>query len=73
MLDILATLFWLASFAALASYLDIFSDYGRQLRVVDVVFAVCGKCRSAWRSGVAAAVFSALELLVDLEIGFYMC
>lgn len=61
-LDILATLLWLASFAALASYVDIFSDYGRQLRVVDVVFEVCGKCRSVWRSGVAATVFAAIEL-----------
>lgn len=30
--------------------------------MLDVVFAVCGKCRSAWRSSVAAAVFSAIEL-----------
>ena len=61
-LDLLAALFWLASFVALVSYLDVFSDYGRQLRVGDIVFVVCGKCRSSWRSGVAAVTFAAIEL-----------
>ena len=61
-LDLVAALFWLASFAALASYLDIFHEYGRNLRVANDAFKVCRKCRGAWRSAVAAAVFAVIEL-----------
>jgi hypothetical protein len=60
--DLVGSLFWLASFAALASYLDIFHEYGRSSRKVHEVFELCGKCRGAWRSGVAAAVFTVIEL-----------
>ncbi|KAF2441128.1 hypothetical protein P171DRAFT_524094 [Karstenula rhodostoma CBS 690.94] len=65
-LDLVASLLWLASFVALASYLDIFHEYGRALKVVDEVFEICGKCRGAWRSGVAAVVFAAIEFLLFL-------
>ncbi|KAK7184120.1 hypothetical protein DPSP01_001242 [Paraphaeosphaeria sporulosa] len=65
-LDLVASLFWLASFAALASYLDIFHEYGKALRVVDEVFQICSKCRGAWKSGVAAAVFVVIEFLLFL-------
>lgn len=61
-LDLFASLFWLASFVALASYLDIFHEYGKALRVVDEVFEICRECRSAWRSGLAAAMFAVVEL-----------
>lgn len=60
--DLVAALFWLASFAALASYLDIFHEYGKNRGVVDDALSVCTKCRGAWKSGVAAAFFAAIEL-----------
>ncbi|KAF1971357.1 hypothetical protein BU23DRAFT_569873 [Bimuria novae-zelandiae CBS 107.79] len=65
-LDLLGTLFWLATCTALGGYLDVFSEYGEELRVVGVVFAVCGGCRSAWRSGVAACVFAGVEFALFL-------
>ncbi|KAF9730572.1 hypothetical protein PMIN06_006559 [Paraphaeosphaeria minitans] len=63
-LDFVASLFWLASFATLASYLDIFHEYGKALRVVDEVFEICSKCRGSWKSGVATAVFAVLEFFL---------
>jgi hypothetical protein len=65
LLDGLALLYWTAAFAALAAYHDIFRYYGRESEfVVDFTFEGCARCRSAWKSGVAATVFAALEMCV---------
>jgi hypothetical protein len=63
-LDLVASLFWLASFAALVSYLDVFHEYGKALTVVGETFQICSKCRGAWKSGAAAAAFAIIELYV---------
>ncbi|KAL1623591.1 hypothetical protein SLS56_008231 [Neofusicoccum ribis] len=62
--DFLGTLFWLASLVALASYLRVFSYY----RKVESIPWAPGapKIARAWRCGVAACVFAALELLLFL-------
>jgi hypothetical protein len=62
LLDGFATLYWLATFAVMASYHHIFRRWGRISTVFDSDFGVCGSCRKAWRTGVAATVFSAIEL-----------
>ncbi|KAF2108965.1 hypothetical protein BDV96DRAFT_636375 [Lophiotrema nucula] len=67
LLDGFATLFWLAAFAALASYERIFHNYGRfSGTVLTTEFDFCSRCRRAWKCAVAAAVFSALEFLLFL-------
>ena len=62
LMDGFAMLFWLSSFAALASYQDIFRYYGRDFRAAELAFVLCKNCRRAWRTGVAATVFAAIEL-----------
>lgn len=62
LMDGFAMLYWLANFAALASYQNIFRYYGRDFAVVDIEFEECFTCRRAWRTGLAATVFSAVEL-----------
>lgn len=62
LLDVVAVLFWLGTFAALVSYQVIFKKYGSEDALEDIVLYMCEQCRSAWRSGVAATVFAGIEL-----------
>jgi hypothetical protein len=64
LLDGFALLYWIAVFAALASYHRIFKYWGLENGAYDFDFAFCGRCRRAWRTGVAATVFSAIQLYV---------
>ncbi|KAF2876472.1 hypothetical protein BDV95DRAFT_602450 [Massariosphaeria phaeospora] len=66
LLDGIALLFWLGSFAALASYHRVYWVYGRENFFVLSGFDVCRKCRAAWRAGTAATVFAAIEFLLFL-------
>lgn len=69
-LDDFAMLFWLASFAALASYHHIFRTWGGNIDEVnnynEAVWIIgwrnCWSCRKAWRTGGAATVFAGVEL-----------
>ncbi|KAF2657374.1 hypothetical protein K491DRAFT_331434 [Lophiostoma macrostomum CBS 122681] len=63
-LDGFALLYWLAAFTAMACYHDIFHYYGSSYAVFAVNSDVvqCRSCRRAWKAGVAATVFSAIEL-----------
>ena len=62
LLDGFALLYWTATFAALASYHDVFSYYGLEQGSAVSVFGDCTGCRSAWRSGVAATILSAVMM-----------
>jgi hypothetical protein len=66
LMDSFAALYWLASFAALASYQRIFkyygSEYGSHFFQLDKDWSICWRCRKAWRTSVAATVFAAVEL-----------
>lgn len=62
LLDGFALLYWIAVFAALASYHRIYKYWGLDNGRYDFDFAFCGRCRRAWRTGVAATVFAAIEL-----------
>jgi hypothetical protein len=55
-----ALLYWTAAYAAIASYHDLFSYYGKGGGSVLGLF--CTGCRSQWRAGVAATVFSAMMM-----------
>ncbi|KAF2644212.1 hypothetical protein P280DRAFT_227536 [Massarina eburnea CBS 473.64] len=66
LLELGALLFWLGAFAALASYHDVFSGYGRSEIFAFLGGDECRMCRSAWRAGVASTVFAALEFLLFL-------
>lgn len=62
LLDGFALLYWIAVFAALASYHRIYKYWGRANGRFDFDFDFCGSCRRAWRAGVAATVFAAIQL-----------
>jgi hypothetical protein len=62
LLDGFALLYWIAVFAALASYHRIFKYWGLENGFTDFEFDVCTRCRRAWRTGVAATVFAAIQL-----------
>ncbi|KAF2280871.1 uncharacterized protein EI97DRAFT_438300 [Westerdykella ornata] len=65
LMDGFAALYWLATFAALASYQHIFRDWGRRFdRFVFAEAEVCWECRRAWRTGLAATVFSAVNFVL---------
>ncbi|KAH7132079.1 hypothetical protein B0J11DRAFT_577026 [Dendryphion nanum] len=66
LLDGFAMLWWLATFAALASYQNIYRYWGREFKLLDIQFEVCGRCRRAWRVGVASTVFSVIQFLLFL-------
>lgn len=58
--DFFATLLWLSSLVALASYLRIYNYYRK---VENIPFAPgAPRIARAWRCGVAACVFAAIEL-----------
>ncbi|KAF4309181.1 hypothetical protein GTA08_BOTSDO02839 [Botryosphaeria dothidea] len=62
--DFFATLLWLSSLVALASYLRIYNYYRK---VENIPFAPrAPRIARAWRCGVAACVFAAIELLLFL-------
>ncbi|KAF2749902.1 hypothetical protein M011DRAFT_475229 [Sporormia fimetaria CBS 119925] len=76
LLDIFGMLYWLATFAALSSYIHIYRSWGRRLAedseergrewLWEAVWDGCEKCREVWQTSVAVDVFAIIMFLLFL-------